>query len=137
MHYKKYTGEGYPPIQSFHVHVLFFQTNQNNTNISLAFYKEALAYFKIDKHCPHLFHNDYMCYFYPDMEAAGPFPTAQWAIYFLPEQYSQVVPYFMQHRDIGYTILVHPNTGAEKNDHSEWALWGGQPWPLDLTIFND
>jgi hypothetical protein len=38
-HYKKFTGEGYPPIQSFHVHVLFFQLNQNNTNVSLAFYK--------------------------------------------------------------------------------------------------
>jgi aromatic ring-cleaving dioxygenase len=29
----------------------------------------------------------------------------------------------MQRRDIGYSILVHPNTGAEKDDHSEWALW--------------
>ncbi len=33
-------------------------------------------------------------------------------------------------------ILVHPNSGCETEDHSSWALWGGNRWELDMTIFS-
>ena len=32
-------------------------------------------------------------------------------------------------------MLLHPNTGYEYEDHSIWAMWAGQPWPLDMSIF--
>lgn len=34
-----------------------------------------------------------------------------------------------------FSIVVHPNTGYEYEDHSLWAMWSGQVWPLDMTIF--
>lgn len=33
------------------------------------------------------------------------------------------------------SMLVHPNTGYEYEDHSIWAMWAGDPWPLDMSIF--
>ena len=33
------------------------------------------------------------------------------------------------------SVLLHPNTGYEYEDHSIWAMWAGQPWPLDMSIF--
>jgi hypothetical protein len=32
-------------------------------------------------------------------------------------------------------MLLHPNTGYEYEDHSIWAMWAGEPWPLDMSIF--
>jgi len=140
-HYKTVkTGmDGFPVMQSFHVHVLYLQNNEKSVNSSMAFYKSSLDHFNIGIHCPGLTHNDYMCYFHPDTVPAGPFTTAQWAIYFLPNQYGEVVTWFMQHRfdydTDGFTILVHPNSGDEYDDHSIWTLWGGEKWPMDLSIF--
>ena len=48
--------------------------------------------------------------------------------------YALVVPWFMQHRG-QFSVLIHPNTGFEYEDHSIWASWIGQPIPLDLSIF--
>eukprot|EP01094_Clydonella_sp_ATCC50884_P018523 TRINITY_DN3436_c0_g1_i4.p1 TRINITY_DN3436_c0_g1~~TRINITY_DN3436_c0_g1_i4.p1 ORF type:complete len:154 (+),score=38.16 TRINITY_DN3436_c0_g1_i4:191-652(+) len=50
--------------------------------------------------------------------------------------YQLVVPWFTQHRG-EFSIVVHPNTGFEYEDHSDWALWSGQPWPLDMSIFDE
>jgi hypothetical protein len=33
-------------------------------------------------------------------------------------------------------MLVHPNTGYEYEDHSIWAMWAGDVWPLDMSIFD-
>ena len=33
-------------------------------------------------------------------------------------------------------VLVHPNSGCEFEDHTEWAFWGGKSWELDGTIFS-
>jgi hypothetical protein len=33
-------------------------------------------------------------------------------------------------------MLLHPNTGYEYEDHSIWAMWAGEPWPLDMSIFD-
>ncbi len=57
--------------------------------------------------CSSLYHNDYMCMF--DVEPPGsPFVTGNWGVYFLPEQFSMVVPWIMQNRK-EFDVLVHPN----------------------------
>ena len=43
---------------------------------------------------------------------------------------------WMMQRKGEFSVLVHPNSGCEIEDHSWWAYWGGAPWPLDLTIFS-
>ena len=32
-------------------------------------------------------------------------------------------------------MLLHPHSGYEYEDHSIWAMWTGEPWPLDMSIF--
>ena len=35
------------------------------------------------------------------------------------------------------TLLVHPNTGWQYEDHSSWALWAGGSQPINLSIFEE
>ena len=51
-----------------------------------------------------------------------------------PYYYNAVVPWFVNHR-ANFTLLVHPNTGCEYEDHSIWTMWSGPPWNMDLSIF--
>ena len=46
--------------------------------------------------------------------------------------YDLVVPWLFQNRG-EFTLLVHPNTGCEYEDHSIWAQWSGQQWILDMS----
>ena len=82
-----------------------------------------------------LFHNDYNCMLEPDTEPAGPFPVAEWSVFVLPESLLEMMQWMMQYRE-RYTILVHPNSGCEVEDHSDWAMWNGPAYPLDITIFS-
>ena len=36
---------------------------------------------------------------------------------------------------MSFSCRIHTNTGCEFEDHSKWAVWAGQPWPLNLAIF--
>ena len=49
-------------------------------------------------------------------------------------RYRTIVPWVMQRRR-SLDVLVHPNTGCEAEDHTSWAIWGGQPWRLSLDYF--
>ncbi len=54
---------------------------------------------------------------------------------FVPVHYlGAVVPWFVNHR-ANFTLLVHPNTGCENEDHSIWAQWSGPAWNMDMSIF--
>ena len=44
--------------------------------------------------------------------------------------FADFVPWLMLKR-AGLTILVHPNTGAPRDDHLTHALWLGRVLPLD------
>lgn len=48
--------------------------------------------------------------------------------------YTAIIPWFVSHRG-EFTLLVHPNTGCEYEDHSIWAQWSGAPWNMDMSIF--
>ena len=41
----------------------------------------------------------------------------------------------LQHRE-GLSVMVHTNTGCEVLDHSIWAVWAGQSYPIDFTILD-
>ena len=32
--------------------------------------------------------------------------------------------------------MIHPNSGCEVEDHTEWAVWGGKTWELIPEIFS-
>jgi aromatic ring-cleaving dioxygenase len=63
----------------------------------------------------------------------GPHPQAMYQVAFLPDQFAQIVPWLMLHRE-GLAILVHPNTGDAVADHENHALWLGERLPLKIDV---
>ena len=61
----------------------------------------------------------------------GPHPRANVLVIFTPDQFAQVVPYLMVHRD-GLDVLVHPLTEDAVADHTDFALWLGTPVALKI-----
>ena len=124
-------------IYSYHIHLLYWQTNKPQIAEAYAIRDQFRAKFqaKLGPDCHDLFHNDYNCILDPDLGPAGPFPTANWSVFVLPEHLQPMMEWMMQNRG-QFTVLVHPNSGCEVEDHSDWTFWSGQPYPLDMTIFS-
>jgi hypothetical protein len=57
---------------------------------------------------------------------------------FVPVHYVQAVLFwFTQNYNKVPTasLLLHPNTGYEYEDHSTWALWANKNQDINLSIF--
>jgi len=61
----------------------------------------------------------------------GPHPIANALVIFKPDQFDEVVPWLMLNRD-GLDVLVHPLTTDAVVDHTDFAIWLGNPVPLRL-----
>jgi DOPA 4,5-dioxygenase len=59
----------------------------------------------------------------------GPHSAAMYQVAFAPEVFAAFVPWLMLNRQ-GLDVLVHPNTGAPRDDHLVHALWLGRPDPV-------
>ena len=129
--------DGLPPFLSYHVHVLFWPSNSTSVAEALSLKKEFETEFGLlnEKPCEGLLHQGRMCMYDATDGPDGPFLTAEWAVFILPEHFPKVVPWFMQRRG-RHDLLVHPNSGFETADHILWALWGGTPWEIDTSIFH-
>ncbi|HEY0105167.1 MAG TPA: DOPA 4,5-dioxygenase family protein [Rhizomicrobium sp.] len=66
----------------------------------------------------------------------GPHDQAMYQVAFAPEQFARVVPWLMLHRE-GLSILVHPLTGDDYEDHATHSLWLGAPLRLRLEVLRD
>ncbi len=64
-------------------------------------------------------------------QPVGPHSLAQYEVGFLPELFGTLVPWLMLNRQ-GLSVMVHPNTDRERDDHSAGVLWLGQPCELYL-----
>ena len=67
-------------------------------------------------------------------DTLGPFAVGEWSMWVPVHYYSAVVPWFVQHHG-QFSLLVHPNTGCEYEDHSIWSQWVGPAWNMDMSIF--
>lgn len=63
----------------------------------------------------------------------GPHPNPMFQVAFLPALFPSFVPWLMLNR-AGLSVLVHPNTGAPRDDHLVHALWLGSLLPLNGTL---
>lgn len=63
----------------------------------------------------------------------GPHPQAMYQVAFLPPLFPTLVPWLMLNRS-ELAILVHPNTGAPRDDHLVHALWMGKVLPLNGAV---
>jgi len=59
----------------------------------------------------------------------GPHPTAMYQIQFAPDQFPTLAPFLMMNR-MGLTILLHPQSGRPRDDHTLNATWMGAALPL-------
>ncbi len=66
----------------------------------------------------------------------GPHGQAMYQVAFAPEEFARVVPWLMLHRE-GLSILVHPLTGDDYEDHATHSLWLGTPLPLRLEVLRE
>ena len=64
-------------------------------------------------------------------EPRGPHPVPQFNMIFEIPQFQNIVPWLMlNHEDL--SILVHPLTESNLDDHTRYALWLGTPVSLRL-----
>lgn len=124
-------------IYSWHIHLLYWQTNESHTKGAYEVRDKFLKRFEniLNVKCKDLFHQEYSCVFEPEPQPDGPFLTANWAVFIMPEHFAETVSWIVQNRN-GYDILIHPNTGCELEDHSWWAMWAGKPWEIDLSVMS-
>jgi DOPA 4,5-dioxygenase len=61
----------------------------------------------------------------------GPHPAAMYQVAFPIDEFRRLVPWLMLNRS-GLSILVHPSTGDDYDDHARFALWLGAPLTLKL-----
>jgi len=66
-------------------------------------------------------------------EPVGPHPMAMYQVAFGPELLPALLPWLALSRR-GLTVLVHPETGRQRADHSAHALWMGAVLPLKLEV---
>jgi aromatic ring-cleaving dioxygenase len=63
----------------------------------------------------------------------GPHPKAMYQVAFRPQQFGEIIPWLMLHRQ-GLDILVHPETGDDVGDHADRSLWLGNKLELNIEV---
>lgn len=129
----------FPNPISWHVHVTYMLTNKEDINRAAAVREKARFHFKdhLGPDCPNRYDNKNLCMIidHPLDITLGPFPIGEWSVW-VPNSYlNLLLSWFAQNRN-GLSVLFHPNTGCEYEDHSDWAFWVGSKWNLDMSIFN-
>ncbi len=114
-------------IYSYHIHLLYWHNSEDSSNGSYAIRNAFVEKFNDkldDKICPDQFHSDVNCMGEINDDPFGPFVVANWFVYILPENLSEMMEWFIQHRG-KYSIFLHPNSGCLTHDHVKWSMWGG------------
>ncbi|WP_428483973.1 DOPA 4,5-dioxygenase family protein [Rhodopila sp.] len=63
----------------------------------------------------------------------GPHPTAMYQIAFPVDLFPTLVPFVMMNR-LGLTVLLHPQSGRPRDDHTINATWMGAVLPLNIGM---
>ncbi len=66
-------------------------------------------------------------------QPVGPHSEAMYQVAFAPTLFPILVPFIALNRE-GLTVLVHPETGHQRADHLQHALWMGAVLPLDGSV---
>ncbi len=69
-------------------------------------------------------------------EEVGPHVQAMYQIAFPPELFPTLVPFLMLNR-MGLTVLVHPQSGRPRDDHTVNAIWFGQVLPVKTEVLRE
>jgi DOPA 4,5-dioxygenase len=66
-------------------------------------------------------------------QPVGPHPTSMYQIAFKPEVFPTLAPFIMLNR-MGLTVLLHPESGRPRDDHTLHATWMGEVLTLKTGI---
>jgi aromatic ring-cleaving dioxygenase len=127
---------------SWHIHVYFFQEDQNVTNRCLSLRQEFLDHFRVPICTGNCFFGlpfdnctQGMCAWHPFYVVDGPHPIGQWGIFLPNENLAQTLMWLSANHG-EFNVLFHPNTGlmVGDNDPGKRAVWIKQQVPLDLDF---
>ncbi len=63
----------------------------------------------------------------------GPHSRSMYMVAFTPDLFAEIVPFLALNRQ-GLDVLLHPNTGAPRDDHLLHALWLGERLPVKAEV---
>lgn len=63
----------------------------------------------------------------------GPHPCWSCQLTVRPEDFGQVIPWLALNRN-GLIVFIHPDTGEDVKDHSEYAIWMGKVEEINLSF---
>lgn len=66
----------------------------------------------------------------------GPHTRSMYQVLFPVDLYPCIIPFIALNRE-GLVVLVHPNTGRERDDHSLHAMWMGEVLAVDLNVLKE
>ncbi|POM79019.1 DOPA 4,5-dioxygenase [Phytophthora palmivora] len=66
----------------------------------------------------------------------GPHLSGSFETWVPAESFARVLSWFTIHRG-SLSILVHPLTRYEREDHTTHAMWLGTPWVVDLDVLRE
>ncbi len=69
-------------------------------------------------------------------EPVGPHVQAMYQIAFAPELLPTLAPFLMLNR-MGLTILLHPQSGRPRDDHTLNAVWMGGVLPVKTAVLRE
>jgi aromatic ring-cleaving dioxygenase len=129
-------------FMSYHIHILFPPSNKQKTIDAMNLQHKFIKNFRLENksNCsmvagdPAPWQVD-ICSYEVDWVPEGPFLTAQYS-FFIPTNRLQDTSQFMLTHKGNLDMLIHPNTGCEKEDHTNWASWSGTKWEIDTSVFS-
>lgn len=66
----------------------------------------------------------------------GPHTVAMYQIQFMPEVFPALVPFVMLNR-MGLTVLLHPESGRPRDDHTINATWMGAVLDVNTDVLRE
>jgi aromatic ring-cleaving dioxygenase len=69
-------------------------------------------------------------------EPVGPHVQAMYQIAFPPAVLPTLVPFLMLNR-LGLTVLLHPQSGRPRDDHTLNAVWMGEVLPVKTEVLRE
>ena len=69
-------------------------------------------------------------------EPVGPHVQAMYQIAFKPDLLPTLMPFLMLNR-MGLTVLLHPQSGRPRDDHSLHAVWMGDVLPVKTEVLRE
>jgi aromatic ring-cleaving dioxygenase len=66
----------------------------------------------------------------------GPHVRAMYQIAFTPDVFPALVPFVMMNR-MGLTVLLHPESGRPRDDHTLHAVWMGEVLPVKAEVLKE